>query len=187
MYNPIYYDYYHSPVGKLLLLVQQEKLIYLEFEQEQQTTTLANFLPVDNASGENQAIFCKTTAVLDRYFAGEIIDFSQLDFLLPQGTAFQQAVWQILRDIPYGTTTSYGEIAHRLGKPSAMRAVGGAVGRNPISILIPCHRVLSQSQRLTGFGGGLPNKRFLLNLEQIAYKEGGTEFVKPKSKRFKSL
>lgn len=183
--NPaIYYYFYPSPVGKLLLLAQQNKLIYIEFEQEQQTTSLANFRLADETSGENWAVFCKTIAILDRYFAGETIDFSQLDFLAPQGTPFQQAVWQALREIPYGQTTSYGEIAEKLGKPNAMRAVGGAVGRNPISILIPCHRVLGKSQTLTGFGGGLVNKRILLQLEGIGYKDQGIEFVKPKTKPF---
>lgn len=107
-----------------------------------------------------------------------------MDFLAPQGTPFQQSVWKILREIPYGQTTTYGEIATQLGKPSAMRAVGGAVGRNPISILVPCHRVLGKNQALTGFGGGLPNKRFLLQLEDITYKDKGIEFVKPKTKKW---
>lgn len=183
-HNPVYYDYYTSPVGRLLLLVREEKLIYIEFEQEQRTTSLANFLSIEEADEATQAVFKKTMAILARYFAGEVLEFRQLDFLAPEGTPFQQAVWQILRDIPYGTTISYAEIAQKLGKPSAMRAVGGAVGRNPISILIPCHRVLGKGLSLTGFGGGLPNKRFLLQLENIAYKDQGIEFVKPKNKTF---
>lgn len=184
MNSQIYSHYYPSPVGQLLLLVQNEKLIYIEFEQEQQTTPLEKCVPADETSGPNWAVFCKTFAVLDRYFAGEKLDFSSLDFLAPQGTAFQLAVWQTLREIPYGQTVSYGDIAAKLGKPNAMRAVGGAVGRNPISILIPCHRVLGKNQRLTGFGGGLPTKRFLLNLEGIGYQNSGIEFVKPKTKKF---
>lgn len=182
---PIYYAHYTSPVGNLLLLVQDEKLIYLEFEKEQQTTPLDTFTQANSASGQIWAVFCKIFTILDRYFAGEPLDFTELDCLSPQGTPFQQAVWQKLREIPYGQTTSYGEIATQLGKPNAVRAVGGAVGRNPISILIPCHRVLGKNQALTGFGGGLPNKRFLLNLEGIHYKDQGIEFVKPKSKKFK--
>lgn len=171
-------------MGRLLLLAQNNKLIYIEFEQEQSTTSLNNLLEANQTSGEIWQIFCKTNSILDRYFAGEPLDFNQLDFLAPQGTAFQQAVWQQLRKIPYGETTSYSEIAKQLGKPNATRAVGGAVGRNPISILIPCHRVLGKNQSLTGFGGGLPNKRFLLQLEHIQYKDKGIEFVKPKPKRF---
>lgn len=184
MQSPTYYQYYISPVGKLLLLAQDVGLTYIEFEQEQLTTALDRFQTARQASGQIQAIFDKTAAVLDRYFAAEVVDFAELDFLAPQGTPFQQAVWQQLRQIPYGETTSYGEIAHRLGKPNAMRAVGGAVGRNPISILIPCHRVLGKNQSLTGFGGGLPNKRYLLQLEHIHYKDHGIEFVKPKQKKW---
>lgn len=181
----IYYRYYLSPVGRLLLLARQDKLIYIEFEQEQQTTDLSTFRHADETSGQIWAIFCKTCSVLDRYFSGEKLDFAQLDFLAPQGTPFQQAVWQKLREIPYGQITSYGDIAQALNNPNAVRAVGGAVGRNPISILIPCHRVLGKNQALTGFGGGLPNKRFLLELEGIGYKDSGIEFVKPKNKIFK--
>ncbi|MDH2925358.1 methylated-DNA-[protein]-cysteine S-methyltransferase [Nicoletella semolina] len=182
---PIFYCYYPSPVGKLLLLAQDNALIYIEFEQEQQTISLEHIQLADETSGEIWQIFCKTFTILDRYFQGEKIDFAQLDFLNPQGTPFQQSVWQQLRKIPYGKTISYGEIAYALGKPNAMRAVGGAVGRNPISILIPCHRVLGKSQTLTGFGGGLPNKRFLLTLEKIDYQDKGIEFVRPKRKNWK--
>ncbi|HGO5814384.1 TPA: methylated-DNA--[protein]-cysteine S-methyltransferase [Mannheimia haemolytica] len=184
MKSQIYYDYYPSPIGQLLLLATEKGLIYIELGQEQQTTSLDNFLSAQVASGQILEIFCKTKEILDRYFAGEPVNFHQLDFLAPQGTPFQQSVWKILREIPYGQTTTYGEIANQLGKPSAMRAVGGAVGRNPISILVPCHRVLGKNQALTGFGGGLPNKRFLLQLEGIAYKDKGIEFVKPKTKKW---
>lgn len=184
MKSQIYYDYYQSPVGRLLLLAQNEGLIYIEFEQEQHTTSVEPFTKASSTSGAILEIFCKTKEILDRYFAGEKIPFQQLDFLAPQGTEFQQSVWKILREIPYGETTTYGEIAKKLGKPSAMRAVGGAVGRNPISILIPCHRVLGKNQALTGFGGGLPNKRFLLTLEGIAYQDQGIEFVNPKIKKW---
>ncbi|EXI62111.1 cysteine methyltransferase [Mannheimia granulomatis] len=184
MTSQIYYDYYQSPVGRLLLLAQTEGLIYIEFEQEQQTTLLQNFIKASATSGAILEIFCKTHEILDRYFAGEKLNFSQLDFLHFIGTDFQKSVWTILRTIPYGQTTTYGEIAAQLGKPNAMRAVGGAVGRNPISILVPCHRVLGRNQSLTGFGGGLPNKRFLLKLEGISYKNQGIEFVKPKTKKW---
>lgn len=184
MTSKIYYDYYQSPVGRLLLLAQAEGLIYIEFEQEQKTTSLHNFQKVEPTSGHVFEIFCKTHEILDRYFAGEKLNFSQLDFLHFVGTDFQKSVWKILRDIPYGKTTTYSEIATKLGKPNAMRAVGGAVGRNPISVLVPCHRVLGKNQSLTGFGGGLPNKRFLLELEGIDYKDQGIEFVKPKTKKW---
>ena len=181
-----YYQFYSSAVGKLLLIAQKQGLIGIEFEQEQRPYSIENWLEATETSGEISNIFCKTSNILDRYFAGEIIEFSQLDFLAPIGTPFQQSVWQLLLAIPYGKTTSYGELAKQLGKPNAMRAVGGAVGRNPISILIPCHRVLGKNQALTGFGGGLPTKRHLLQLEGISYRDKGIEFVKAKNKNWDS-
>ncbi len=101
---------------------------------------------------------------LEEYFAGERREFSLA--LGPAGTDFQRRVWQALRDIPYGAMMSYGEIAARIGNPRAVRAVGLANGRNPISIVIPCHRVIGADGSLTGYGGGLERKRFLLALER---------------------
>ena len=106
---------------------------------------------------------------LDLYFAGHEPDFSPT--LNPTGTAFQQAGWAILRTIPYGATTSYGTIARRIEQKTKKRmsaqAVGGAVGRNPISIIIPCHRVLGADGSLTGYAGGLDKKEYLLGLEGV--------------------
>ncbi|EQA00745.1 methylated-DNA--[protein]-cysteine S-methyltransferase [Glaesserella parasuis] len=183
----IFYQFYDSPVGKLLLIANQTGLLGIEFEQEQQTLNFQQWKCSEQASGEIQQLFCKTVQVLNRYFSGENVAFCQLDFLNPQGTAFQQAVWKILLEIPYGKTVSYGDIAKQLNNPHAVRAVGGAVGRNPISILIPCHRVLGKTQALTGFGGGLPTKRYLLELEGISYQNKGTEFVNPKHKKWTSI
>lgn len=179
-----FYQYYPSPVGNLLLIAQASGLIGIEFEPEQNAYSVEKWQAASAASGEISAIFRKTQQVLDRYFQGEQPDFATLDFLAPQGTPFQQAVWKLLLAIPFGQTQSYGELAQKLGKPNAMRAVGGAVGRNPISILIPCHRVLGKDQALTGFGGGLPSKRYLLQLENIRYKDKGVEFVKAKPKKW---
>ncbi len=184
MKKNIFYQYYSSPVGNLLLIANEQGLCGIEFESEQQTTLTENWQQATSASDQISEIFCKTTETLERYFQGEKIEFQQLDFLAPQGTEFQKSVWKLLLEIPYGQTTNYGEIANQLGKPKAMRAVGGAVGRNPISILIPCHRVLGKSQALTGFGGGLPVKRYLLKLEGIAFKDKGIEFVNPKNKKW---
>lgn len=103
-------------------------------------------------------------AQLDEYFAGKRQHFELP--LHPVGTPFQLMVWQALRRIPYGVTISYGELARRIGKPKAMRAVGAANGRNPLPIVVPCHRVIGADGSLTGFGGGLPIKRHLLGLEQ---------------------
>jgi methylated-DNA-[protein]-cysteine S-methyltransferase len=102
---------------------------------------------------------------LRRYLDGDAaaIDALPVD---PGGTPFQQRVWRALRDIPYGTTISYGELARRIGEPAAVRAVGAANGANPISIVVPCHRVIGSDGGLTGYGGGLPRKRWLLALER---------------------
>ena len=107
--------------------------------------------------------FAEAAAQLRAYFAGELTQF-QLE-LDTGGTTFQRQVWSALQRIPYGTTTTYGKLAVALGEPRAMRAVGAANGRNPISIIIPCHRVIGADGSLTGYGGGLDRKRFLLDLE----------------------
>ena len=101
---------------------------------------------------------------LKAYFAGELENFDLS--LSPQGTPFQQKVWSELQKIPYGKTISYGELARRIGNPKASRAVGLANGSNPISIVIPCHRVIGANGKLTGYGGGLPIKEKLLALER---------------------
>lgn len=183
----IYYHIYASPVGKLCLIANDVALIGIEFEQAG-VLDYSNWQEVCDTRGGEMDTFCKifanTCDLLDRYFDGESVVFEQLDFLLPQGTPFQQAVWQALRGIPYGQAVSYADIARKIGKPNAVRAVANAVGRNPISILVPCHRVLGKNQALTGFGGGLPIKRYLLNLENIAYKDLGIEFVSLKRKKW---
>jgi methylated-DNA-[protein]-cysteine S-methyltransferase len=101
---------------------------------------------------------------LHDYFAGQRRHF-ELPLDLGCGTAFQQSVWRTLLEIPQGSTVSYGEVSRRIGKPAAVRAVGGAVGRNPVSIVVPCHRVMGASGALTGYGGGLARKTALLTLE----------------------
>ncbi|WP_298608931.1 methylated-DNA--[protein]-cysteine S-methyltransferase [uncultured Thiothrix sp.] len=98
------------------------------------------------------------------YFAGELKEFDLP--LTPKGTEFQERVWQALQDIDYGVTCSYGDIANQLNQPKAVRAVGAAVGKNPLSIIIPCHRVLGSQKQLTGYAGGLERKKWLLQLEQ---------------------
>ena len=109
------------------------------------------------------AVFDHVIAQLDEYFAGERTEFDvPLD---PVGTEFQLRAWAALRRIPYGETRSYGEQARTIGAPAAVRAVGAANGRNPISIIVPCHRVVGSNGSLTGFGGGLDAKRYLLDLE----------------------
>lgn len=104
--------------------------------------------------------------LLDEYFCGGQPDFSLVP-LRAEGTLFQQEVWKALLTIPYGETRTYGQIAHMIGRPKAVRAVGGACGRNPLPILVPCHRVVGADGSLTGFSCGLDRKRFLLSLEGI--------------------
>jgi methylated-DNA-[protein]-cysteine S-methyltransferase len=107
--------------------------------------------------------FREATRQLQAYFAGELTEFDLP--LAPAGTEFQKRVWTELQKIPYGSTINYGELARRVGHPNASRAVGGANGKNPISIIIPCHRVIGSNGSLTGYGGGIERKRFLLDLE----------------------
>lgn len=113
---------------------------------------------------------------LTAYFAGELREFSLP--LAPVGTPFQLDVWNALRAIPYGETRSYGELAERIGRPKAVRAVGAANGANPLPIVVPCHRVIGSNGTLTGFGGGLPLKQALLALERGA-RDGQSEMFAP--------
>ncbi len=115
---------------------------------------------------EDDAAFADVRAQLDAYFEGRRTSFDLT--LAPRGTEFQRCVWAALAAIPYGTTTTYGAIAQSIGKPRAVRAVGAANGRNPLSIVVPCHRVIGRDGTLTGYAGGLPSKRALLAIEAAA-------------------
>ena len=121
-------------------------------------------LTVEWVESPTLPIFLQAAAQLTEYFAGQRTEFSLP--LAAQGTDFQKRVWAELTKIPYGHTISYGELARRLGNPNASRAVGLANGKNPISIVVPCHRVIGASGKLTGYGGGLARKEALLALEQ---------------------
>ena len=155
---PRLYTYCPSPLGDLLLAGDGEHLQLIGFPSgKARTHHEADWLRDD-------APFVEVVRQLNAYFAGELQDFDVA--LDPQGTAFQQSVWQALTAIPYGSTCSYGAIAEAVGKPKASRAVGAANGQNPIPIIIPCHRVIGSTGKLTGFGGGLPAKVTLLELEQ---------------------
>ena len=120
--------------------------------------------PAGGREDAGDALLHETSRQLRDYFAGGLREF-QLP-LAPVGTAFQQRVWRELLNVKYGETRSYGDIARLIGAPAAVRAVGTANGRNPIPIVIPCHRIIGANGKLTGFGGGLPLKKFLLNLER---------------------
>lgn len=152
------FSYHDSPVGALLLAGTDTTLDHISFPSGRTTIKpRRSWLRDDD-------FFTETRNQLDAYFAGELIEFD-----LPirfNGSEFQNAVWRALYDIPFGETVSYGEIALRIGEDiSASRAVGIANGQNPLPIVVPCHRVIGADGSLTGFGGGLPTKQFLLDLE----------------------
>jgi methylated-DNA-[protein]-cysteine S-methyltransferase len=147
-----------SPVGPLTLVAVDGILAGLSMDQQRHAPAPETFGVRDPGPFEEAA------RQLDAYFAGARTDFD-LELALA-GTPFQQRVWKELQAIPYGETISYGQLADRLGQPSASRAVGLANGRNPVSIIVPCHRVVGADGSLTGYGGGLPRKQYLLALEQ---------------------
>lgn len=153
-----YYTYCPSPVGELLLAGDGERLQIIGFPAGKARTRHGADWQRDEKP------FVEIVRQLHAYFAGDLQEFDvPLD---PQGTEFQRAVWDALVAIPYGNTCSYGAIAQAIGRPKACRAVGAANGQNPIPIIIPCHRVIGSTGKLTGFGGGLPTKEALLALEQ---------------------
>lgn len=151
----------NSPVGCLTLVAREEKLAAVLWEDDHPTRVKFGTLEED----QTNAILCETERQLAEYFDGRRVKFElELDFA---GTDFQQKVWQALLTIPFGETRSYSDIAHQIGNPKAVRAVGAANGRNPISIIAPCHRVIGMNGSLTGFAGGLEAKQLLLKLEGI--------------------
>lgn len=156
-----YYDIMPSPVGDLTLVSDGTHLLSLWLGASEEEALRGPY--AWRASGEALA---PVRAELDAYFAGELRAFT-----VPtraQGTAFQQRVWRALSGIPYGETTSYGEIATRIGASGSARAVGAANGRNPLPIIVPCHRVIGAGGALVGYGGGLPRKTWLLTHEARA-------------------
>lgn len=161
----MYYCYLTTPIGDLLLAGDDEALTLVSFPEgsmrrEPEPDWIYNERP-----------FAEARRQLGEYFDGKRKDFDLP--LRPDGTEFQLAVLDALCEIPYGTTVSYRDIAERIGRPKAVRAVGAANGRNPIPIIIPCHRVIGSSGDLTGFGGGLPTKEALLRLELENSQFGG--------------
>jgi len=166
-----------SPVGILTLVAGADALVAILWERDPPAR-----VPLDPlVEAPDDALLGETARQLDAYFAGRLITFDlPLDF---RGTDFQRQVWAALLTIPFGETRSYAEIARQIGRPDACRAVGAANGRNPISIVAPCHRVVASSGALTGFAGGLAAKDYLLDLER-----GGTVGVgSPRGPRQASL
>ena len=145
-----------SPVGTLTLVADEAALVALLWQDDR-----PGRVPLEAvAEGRDHPVLAATAAQLAEYFAGARTAFDLP--LAPRGTAFQRAVWGELAAIPYGETRSYADIARALGQPSATRAVGAANGRNPLSIVVPCHRVVGSDGSLTGFAGGIEGKHWLL-------------------------
>lgn len=160
------YKVVNSPVGKLKLVAKEPALVAILWENDKpDRVRLGEMVEV-----EHSPILDETARQLDEYFAGKRTRFElDLDFA---GTEFQKKVWAALLTIPFGETRSYSEIATQIGNPKAVRAVGAANGRNPISIIAPCHRVIGASGDLTGFAGGLKAKQILLAVEAVETVSG---------------
>lgn len=164
----MYISNYKSPIGNLLIASKDNKLIGLWIEN--QKYYLSNFKEEMKISNDIE-ILVKTKQWLDRYFNGEKTNINELEIKLI-GTEFRKSVWDILKNIPYGEVVTYNDIAKEIAKQRGIKrmssqAVGGAVGHNPISIIIPCHRVIGTNGSLTGYAGGIEKKAYLLKHEKI--------------------
>lgn len=156
----LYYKFMDSPVGKLKLVANERGIVAILWQNDKPHRVRLD----DLFEGVEFPLLIKAEKQLQEYFSGHRKSFSMpLDM---RGTPFQKQVWTALLDIPFGETRSYGELAKQIGYPAASRAVGAANGRNPISIIVPCHRVIGSSGSLTGFAGGLEIKARLLALER---------------------
>ena len=163
-----YKTFYDSPLGKITLQSDGKNLTALKLEKHR---FMDKYKSSDMIQDHNLEIFIKTKKWLDQYFIGENPSIEQLS-LKPEGTEFRKNIWKILCEIPYGKVITYGDIAKKVARERGMermsaQAVGGAVGHNPIGIIIPCHRVVGQDGSLTGYGGGIENKVKLLELEKV--------------------
>lgn len=152
------YDFFDTKcIGSLYLVADDQGMRYIKFERSSPS------IAIQKGWKRAPDYFKNAKSQLRAYFRGELKQFDLP--LAPAGTAFQQSVWKVLQQIPYGTVTSYQWVADQIGNPNAVRAVGGANGRNPIAVVIPCHRVIGKNGSLTGFGGGLDVKQRLIDLE----------------------
>jgi methylated-DNA-[protein]-cysteine S-methyltransferase len=167
-----HYLFVESPIGPLLLTSNGTSLTRLYINAHKNADTIQSSWLNDSTD----SVLAEAKRQLDAYFAGDLKEFDLP--LAPAGTGFQQRVWKELLAIGYGETQSYGEVARRLGEPHSSRAVGLANGSNPISIVIPCHRVIGANGKLTGYGGGLPRKAALLDFEK-AVTTGGSRRMPP--------
>jgi methylated-DNA-[protein]-cysteine S-methyltransferase len=157
---PLAYKKIDSPVGKLTLVASDKGLVAILWENDKPNRVRLSELVEE----DSHSVLIEAERQLKEHFTGKRKTFSvPLDI---RGTSFQRSVWEALLAIPFGETKTYGQLAKQLGNPQATRAVGAANGRNPISIIVPCHRVIGSSGKLTGFAGGLENKERLLNMER---------------------
>jgi methylated-DNA-[protein]-cysteine S-methyltransferase len=159
MNKPIYYVEYPSPLGQIILATTDDGICGLYFHDQRYFNGTANW------KNKTHPLLNEAAGQLDEYFASRLKKFDLKLDLNVHGTPFQQAVWHALLAIEFGKTSTYGAHANQINKPQAVRAVGGAIGRNPISIIVPCHRVVGSNGALTGFAGGLERKKYLLKLE----------------------
>ncbi len=155
--TPQYYDTFDSPVGEMIVVTDEQGLRHVDFQQ------CARPLVMDSTWVRNGEACREARQQLLAYFAKELRQFDLP--LAPRGTEFQQVVWQELAKVDFGTLSTYGQMAKHLGRPTASRAIGMANGRNPLSIVLPCHRVVGANKKLTGYRGGLDIKTFLLKHE----------------------
>ncbi len=154
----MYYHIVESPIGSILLAGDEEGLKFVSIRKGKTK------IEIPDGWVENKEFFRDVSGQLEAYFARELESFDVK--LAPEGTEFQKSVWNALCEIPYGETRTYGEVAKSIGNPKASRAVGLANNRNPISIIVPCHRVIGANGKLTGYASGLDVKEFLLRLEE---------------------
>jgi len=162
-----------TPIGRLLLVADADALLRIDFDGSW------SYARIGPDWREGSPLLALAAAQLGEYFAGARREFELP--LAPKGTAFQRRVWDELTRIPHGTAISYATLAQRIGSPRAVRAVGAANGRNPIPVVVPCHRVVGADGTLTGFGGGLPLKRWLLAHEgaDLTVRQGPSQAVLP--------
>ena len=152
------YDFLETPIGRLLLVADEHGLRHIDFPRPDQGER------IERDWRRHRRYLGAAIEQLEAYFGGRLHAFDVA--LVAHGTTFRKTVWNELARIPYGETISYGELARRVGDPAASRAVGAANGANPLPIIVPCHRVIGSSGKLTGFGGGLPIKQWLLDHER---------------------
>lgn len=153
---------YQSPLGAMRIVGDGRAITHATFDGQKYDPTASD----DWREDPRDPCLAEAARQLDRYFAGRLAAFDLP--LAPRGTGFQQAVWRAIAGVPAGSTISYGELARRAGRPSAVRAAAAATGRNPLSIVVPCHRIVGADGSLTGYAGGLDRKRALLAIEHAA-------------------